>query len=142
MVGLVFGGGIRGTTMWQIEPEHAPKGQMKKYQKKHEREFTSCFANLDRLLGLLNEDAPFGQIHVNYLRQEGDGIWRIGQTGVAHARETRLYIYPDEATKTVYVLGIGDKDTQPGNLKDARDLIKHIRDTKGVNNEPKSEQRG
>ena len=79
----------------------------------------------------------------NYLRSEGGGVFRIGQTGVPHAHETRLYIYVVEADKTIYLLNMGDKGSQQEDLKNAKELAERIereRVAKGATDESKPKE--
>jgi hypothetical protein len=112
---------------WQIDASHAIGSKFKKFAKNHDRENDSLFANLQRILDILNTGHKLGSFQVGYFRSESDGVYRIGQTGVASARESRLYVLPVVETKTVYVLGIGDKDTQAGDINEAKELAEVIK---------------
>jgi hypothetical protein len=113
--------------LWQIDTSHASGSKFKKFAKNHEREYDSLFANLHRILDILNSGHKVGSFQVGYFRSESDGVFRIGQTGVASAKESRLYVLPIAETKTVHVLGIGDKDTQQGDVRDAKTLADQIK---------------
>lgn len=112
---------------WQIETKYATGSKFKKFAKNHDREYDSLFGNLQRVVDLLNSGHKFGSFQVGFFRSESDGVYRIGQTSVAGAKESRLYVWPDQETKSIYVLGIGDKDTQSGDINDAKSLMAQIR---------------
>lgn len=113
--------------MWTIEYNEAGKKDFRKYEQKHRCEFAACFRNLERLrTQFLDKGKVFGGIDVGYLHNEKHGMYAIGQTGVAHAKETRLYIYPDSIRKVIHVLLIGDKDSQANDIERAHELAKDI----------------
>lgn len=72
-------------------------------------ELAACFSNLDHIVALLNRYKNIGAFQVGFFRSEGENVYRIGQTGVKHAVETRLYVYVYTTGHTVYILTIGDK---------------------------------
>ena len=114
---------------WSINTTFAAKKQFEKFNKHHPREFDSLFANLDKIFLLLRDGNKVGAFHVNFFRSEGDGLYRIGQTGVSHALESRLYIYPDPETRILHVLGIGGKAQQQDDIATAKKHIETIRKT-------------
>ena len=54
-------------------------------------------------------------------------MYRIGQTGVPGAKESRLYIFPDEQNRVMYVLNIGDKDSQDMDINEAKRSANEIK---------------
>ena len=107
---------------WSVDDSHADKNRFKKYGKSHAREVASCFANLATVVGLLKAGAALGSFRLNFFRQESGDIWRIGQTKVPSARETRLYILVLVLPKAIHVLTIGDKDTQQADLAKCKQI--------------------
>ena len=104
-------------TIWTIVDDLAERSRFKEYNRKHPREYAACFSNLEQLVKYLQQFGGIASFQVGFLRSEGQGIYRIGQTGVKHARETRLYVYVDETARTVRVLTIGDKDNQSDDIR-------------------------
>jgi len=100
---------------------------MKKWAANHPREYVSVFANLEDLLYNLGGGRAIEHVTVGFLRSEGGGVYRIGQTGIKGAKETRLYIAADAASATLYVLGIGGKESQQRDIGSARDLAAKLR---------------
>ena len=78
--------------MWDINDGLAEKNRFKAFSKKHPLELAACFANLDHIVALLNRHEYVGAFQVGFFRSEGENVYRIGQTGVKHAIETRLYV--------------------------------------------------
>ncbi len=87
-----------------------------KYERKHPREFAACFANLQRVCDLLNTGMKLRSFDVGFLRNERGDLYRVAQSGVSHAAETRLYIFPHEGQHVIYVLGIRGKARQPQDI--------------------------
>lgn len=112
---------------WHSETKYASVSKFKKFRKNHDREYVSLFANLQRILDILNSGHKIGSFQVGFFRSESDGVYRIGQTSVAGAKESRLYVWPDSETKNMYVLGIGDKDSQPADIIEAKNLMEQVR---------------
>jgi hypothetical protein len=111
---------------WQQEVGFASRSQFKKFNRNHPAEYASCFTNLGILTRVLNAGHKVGGFDLGFFRSEGGGLYRIGQSGVVAAKETRLYVYPDEEAKLIYVLGIGTKETQQNDIKSAKKQIRKI----------------
>jgi hypothetical protein len=106
--------------MWSIDTTHASTAAFGRYRKKHPAEYAAVFGNLGRVLGFLAGGQRIGGFQVSFLRSEGGDVYRIGQTGVKSAHETRLYVHFSERESVAYVLEVGDKDSQPRDIKAAR----------------------
>ena len=111
---------------WALDATHASKNQFAKFNKNHPDEYTSLFANLDKIQGLLRAGHKVGGFHVNFFRSEGDGVYRIGQTGVPGALESRLYVYPDNESQILHILEIGEKSGQQADIKSAKKKVQEI----------------
>jgi len=116
---------------WVLDTAHAPRSQFKRFRKNHPAEFTSCFTNLGKIKSLLDAGHSIKGFRVGFFRSEGDELYRVGQSGVRGAKESRLYLHPGEDGKTIYILGIGTKETQQQDIGSAKKLIKKIKAAKG-----------
>jgi len=116
---------------WLIDIAYANPGKFKKFEGKYGREYVSLFANLERVLRILREGRKIGSFQIGFFRSEGDGVYRIGQTGVPSAQESRLYVCPNEQNHTMYVLTIGTKDRQSDDIDEAKTLVKKIKSELG-----------
>jgi len=114
---------------WQINTAHASPGRFKKFAGKHAREYASLFANLDKIMGLLAAGQKPGSFQVGFFRSEREGVYRIGQTGVPSAKESRLYVYPDEQNRIMYVLNIGTKEGQAEDINEAHRTARSLKPT-------------
>ena len=111
--------------MWNAKRDYAEENRFKHYAKKHPREFASCFVNLNRALAMLDGGMTLDQLSATrFFSSEGDGLFRIGQTGVPHAHETRLYVYVIVIRSEMQIMTIGDKATQQMDINRCKVTIK------------------
>ena len=89
---------------WAVSKDFAEKSRLKAFFKKHPQEFGVCFESLSRMMQALIDFEQPGAFQLGFFRSEGNNVWRIGQTGIGHVHETRLYVYLFVRGKTVYVL--------------------------------------
>ena len=61
-------------------------------------------------------DSLCNNAHSVFSASEGMDVYRIGQTGIPHAHEPRLYIYAEIKGEEIQLLTIGDKKTQPQDI--------------------------
>lgn len=109
---------------WEISDALAEKNRFKAFNKKHPRELAACFSNLGHIVALLNHHGNVGAFQVGFFRSEGENVYRIGQTGVKHAVETRLYVYVYTVGKILYVLTIGDKTQQTDDIRRCKEIVR------------------
>lgn len=112
---------------WQTNTGSAISGKFERFAKKHRTEFNSLFANLNKVIAILNAGNRLGAFKVGFFRSEGEGVYRIGQTGVRSAKESRIYVFPDETNWVMYILTIGDKDSQSGDINDAKRIARRLK---------------
>lgn len=103
---------------WRPVISPAASAAVAKYHKQHPRETESVLNNLKRLIARLNTGATPETVKFGFLRSEGGGLIRIGQTGIKNPCETRLYIVT--RSRIVHVLGIGDKKSQQRDIRAAK----------------------
>jgi len=120
--------------MWYTEDGEAIRSGFKKVSRNHPEEYAACFANLDKVLTILNNGNKVGGFKVGFFRPEGNGLYRIGQTGVKDSKEVRLYVYPDTESEIMYVLAMGTKESQKNDIKEAKKKTKKIKVAKKENN--------
>jgi hypothetical protein len=112
---------------WPIDSTYSRADKFKEFAELHPREYESLFNNLEKILRLLREGQKVRGFHVNFFRSEGEDVYRIGQTAVQHAKESRLYVYPDEQNHVMHVLTIGTKERQAQDIKEAREIRRNIK---------------
>ena len=111
---------------WVVNRDFWEPNRFRAFAKRHPKETGACLDNLEKVRGALSDHGQPGAFHFNFFRSEGGDIWRIGQTNVGHACETRLYVYLYVKGATVYVLTIGDKSQQRHDIQRCRELAKEI----------------
>lgn len=112
--------------MWEISYRYADKNRFKFVEKRWPQAYASCFLNLRKLFDFLEEGGSPLRFKVGFFRSEKKGVYRIGQTRTAKTREMRLYIYPDESHKILYVLTIGTKNDQHDDIGYCHHIVKEI----------------
>lgn len=120
--------------MWGIEKYTGFESRYKKFVKKHESEASAALSNLQTYVDVLNETNNVQIANQQpFVHKEPDGIVAIDQRGVKIERKkgklkaTRLYVYAAVVNQTVYLLGIGDKDSQKQDLETFSKKAKRIR---------------
>ena len=95
------------------------------------RELKAVLGNLDSYLVTLNDGRNPYHRAAGYIHHEPDGVIAIDQKGGGKAlAETRLYVYPDTDTCTLYLLLLGDKNSQKRDIQDCREFVASIRKLK------------
>ena len=117
--------------MFEIDDSLAEKGCIKRYEKKHRNEYASCLVNLLEIKEFLNGGILLPQLSrcCSYFRSEGEDIYRIGQTGVVGAKETRLYVYVRIVNEKIYKLTVGDKDSQQDDINRCKKIVRKFKKT-------------
>lgn len=117
--------------MFELLPSEVYKRRLKEYCKKHPEELKRCFDNLDKYLEYLNIGIKPGLItksHLGSLHIEPHGIRAVDQKGGGgKLKETRLYFFTEEETKTVHLITIGNKNSQSEDIKETKQYLKKIK---------------
>ncbi len=112
---------------WSQEPTETYRCKHEYYEKKYPRELAAAEGNLDTYFKTLSEGINPLQIKAGFIHHEPEGIKAIDQKGgrqKVKLQQTRLYIYPDVPTKTLFLLTIGDKQTQRDDIKFCREHVR------------------
>ena len=113
--------------MWTIEPSTQWQKDQKWYDKKRPNELAAVVRNLERYLALLNVSKNAKCVEAGYLHNEPGGVVAIDQKGFSgNLRETRLYTFAIDTTKTVHLITIGDKDSQHSDIEYSKHIIKQF----------------
>ena len=123
--------------MWELEPHVGFENQFKKFSKKHEDEASAALSNLQAYLSVLKRtnNLPAANL-LPFVHPEPEGMVAIDQRGVkiekkqGKLKATRLYVYAYVENETVYLLGIGDKDSQKQDIATCRDKVRQIKGSK------------
>ena len=114
--------------MWQLEPQPGYEKRLKRFVKKHRREALAVLNNLDTFLKALQAGARVQQVKLGCIHPEPLGVLAIDQKGGGVGlKQTRLYIYPDENSQTLYLLTLGDKQSQKKDIQFCSEWVRNFR---------------
>jgi len=117
--------------MWRLEPETDYKRALKRFVKKHRRAVQAAHDNLDTFFKALCGGAKPQQVKLGCIHPEPRGVLAIDQKGGgAGLKEIRLYTYPDEDTETLYVITLGDKNSQQRDVQYCNEWVADLRKEK------------
>ena len=102
---------------WVLLPHSSYLRDLRWYRKKRPVELAALHRNLERYMTLLARSASARSVHAGFLHPEPHGMVAIDQRGGGgRLQETRLYCYAHAGSRTVHLLGIGDKSSQSADL--------------------------
>jgi hypothetical protein len=99
---------------------------LKWYRKKKPKELESVLNNLDTLVKSMDGGKPLKPFAYGFLSSEPSDVVRIKESGNSGLAATRLYVYHEVATDTLYLLTIGDKNTQGEDIELGKEFVKEI----------------
>jgi len=110
--------------MWNIQQSEVFERRLKRWAKKHPHELQATLDNLDTYIEHLNEGLPPQLIQIGFIHHEPHGVKAIDQKGGGpNLAQTRLYIFPEEANRTLNLITLGDKGSQKADIKDCTEFI-------------------
>ena len=118
---------------WELNFTDKYSRMYKQYEKKSPNELIAVLSNLDFYFSALNNLGDPLLIKAGFIHREPDGIKAIDQKGGKRVKrktklkQTRLYIYPAMQEKILYLLTIGDKNSQKEDINFCRNFVKQIR---------------
>jgi hypothetical protein len=102
---------------WVLLPHSSYLRDLRWYRKKRPAELTAILRNLERYMTLLARSPSTRSIQAGFLHPEPHGMIALDQRGGGgRLQETRLYCYAYTGSRTVHLLGIGDKSSQSADL--------------------------
>lgn len=114
--------------MYSVEFTDEYERRHKRYSKKRPRELDAVLDNLDTYLAALRAGARPHAIVAGYIHNEPAGVRALDQKGGGKdLQQTRLYIYPDESLEVLYVVTLGDKQSQPDDILFARNFVENLK---------------
>jgi hypothetical protein len=124
--------------MWILaEPTDVYRRRHKRYEKKKRNQLLAVLDNLDTLMKGLNQGLKLEQVMTfGFVHSEPHGVLAVDQTGGKKLAETRLYIFPDKETLTVYPITLGDKGSQQEDIETCALFTKQMRTQRGGVHEP------
>lgn len=112
---------------WYEEPTDLYLRRKEQFQKKRPMQLAAVLGNLVRYQQMLLEQPIARLISANFIHPEGRGVVSLTQQGFKPKQPpTRLYLYPAQDSKTVYLITLGDKDTQRQDIQDCYAFIQTL----------------
>lgn len=115
---------------WQIEPTSRFNSDRDWYQKKRRAELEAVLNNLLRYLSQLRASPNSRCVQAGYMHHEPKGIIALDQSaGGGNLQETRLYTYADNEKNVLYLITIGNKDSQKDDLLVSTRFVESLKET-------------
>lgn len=117
-------------THWDYAPYDKYNRQVKHYDKKHKDELVAILENLGKYMKALRLAGSPQHVTGKYIHKEPMGVKGLDESGERTVKDlqcTRLYVYPEVESKTLHLLTIGPKKTQPKDIKLCKEIVKQIR---------------
>lgn len=114
-------------TEWVIETTSKYEKTHKDCAKKHPDELKAVLNNLDTYFTSLKTLGHPLQIKAGFIHNESRGIKAIDQKGgdqKTKLKQTRLYVYPSYDDKILYLILIGDKNSQKRDIRYCLDFVR------------------
>lgn len=106
---------------WVLGESQVFESRYRRCEKKHPEETRAMLNNLDTYHKTLNSGVNPAQIKAGFIHSEQKGVIALDQNGAeGKPTQTRLYIYPDEQTRTVFTITIGEKGKKKVQNKDVK----------------------
>ncbi|MGA3050352.1 MAG: hypothetical protein ABSE00_00305 [Chitinispirillaceae bacterium] len=113
---------------WVLQKSDFFDSRFERFKKKHREEATAVLDNLDTYFKALENGSNPININAGFIHHEPEGIKAIDQKGgKGKLMQTRLYIYPDSAAMILYVISIGTKVDQKGDIRECQDYIRPLK---------------
>ena len=116
--------------MWNVETTDEFERKHRQFEKKHQRELAAVLENLQQYLDALNEGGRAETIKFGFLHNEPKGVKAIDQKGGGNKlKQTRLYTYAYLDGETLYLITLGDKKSQPADIKLCASFVEKLRES-------------
>lgn len=114
--------------MWNVEPTDEFERRLRRFEKKNASELAATLANLQRYLDALNEGGKPEIIQFGFIHRQPQGVVAIDQKGGGkNLKQTRLYSYAWVDQKNLFLITLGDKNSQAADLKVCKDFVDEFR---------------
>lgn len=121
--------------MWDLVKSEQYQRRYERYMKKKSNQLNAVLENLEVLLRYLRLGKHPQTLQCKFLHKEPSGVLAIDQSGGPKVAATRLYVYADRTTKTLYLLTLGDKTTQRDDIQDCVRYAKQIKEDPEIGRE-------
>lgn len=125
--------------MWTVQETDDYERDRRWFARKRPHELAAVVDNAEAYAIALEAGAnPLQVLSFGYVHDERQGLYAVDQKHAATKRklaETRLYLYPELETKTLFLLAIGDKNTQRHDVAKCHRFVAHRRKELGNENQ-------
>ncbi|MBV8212254.1 MAG: hypothetical protein JOZ08_03405 [Verrucomicrobia bacterium] len=112
---------------WYEEPTDLYLRRKAEFQAKRPLQLAAVLRNLARYRRMLDEQPIARLVSAGFIHPEKRGVVALTQQGFKPQQPpTRLYLYPAQNSKTVYLITIGDKYTQREDIQDCYRFIETL----------------
>ena len=113
-----------GDRSWKLVRTDLFDRRAAEYNKNHKPQLKAVLSNLERYTDYI-QTAPFARLmSAHFIHPEGRGLVALTEKGYKPKQPpTRLYVYPQQNSKTLYLITIGDKRSQKQDIKDCYRFI-------------------
>jgi len=113
--------------MWKIETTAGWKNSTLEFGAQYPNELAALLRNLMHYLAQLKAAKSHKRIEALYLEFRESGIVSINQSGMEDGlANSRLYVFPDESTRTLYLLCIGTEANKDSDLEYCKEFIFYL----------------
>ena len=117
--------------MWEVEPTTRWSKDQRFYAKKRPSELAAVLHNLERYLEQITAAPNPKVVQGGYLHPEPGGVVAIDQKGGGgNLQQTRLYTYAYAERNVLYLIAIGDKQSQPADIQFCSKFVKNLQEGK------------
>ena len=130
---------------WTQEPSVHYVSRRKFFAKKRWRELDAVERNLNTYFVTLNEGTKPAQIKYGFVKSHYQhGVHSLTQQGkgAGNLAETRLYVYADTSREVLWLLTIGDKNTQEDDVQACYTLVSELERSQGEKDASREEGEG
>ena len=107
--------------MWELQTTTKFDADAKCYAKKRPFELAAVLSNLDRYVEMLEKSQNSRCVQAGFLHPEPGGVLAIDQKGRKEKlQQTRLYTFASDKQKIVYLIAIGNKQSQANDIQFAK----------------------
>lgn len=115
------------TEDWVEVPTDLFVRRMKEFSRKRPAQLDAVLRNLARYKFMIDHQPIARLISSNFIHAEKKGIVALTESGFKPKQpQTRLYLYPAQNSKTLYLITIGDKRTQSEDIQDCYRFIETL----------------
>lgn len=111
---------------WKYKRVDGFDSRLRRARKDYPNETRAVLVNLERFMKLLREGMTPRQIKAGFIHHEKKGVVAIDQSGAdGNPAQLRLHIHSRDLR--VYLITIGDKASQPGDIRRSQDFVSKLR---------------